>query len=153
MRSGMSWLSRTAGFACACSFALAARAYAQTPVPLAAPDLPLGIVGSVNALASQPDGGLVFGGSFTMVDGVARRNIARLMPNGVLDPEWNPSANGEVDVLATDVLGNVYAGGRFTEIGGQPRTVLAKLGGHGDGAGVSLQTSRSPQSLPAPAVR
>lgn len=136
MRSGMWRLSRSARFACACACVLVVRAHAQTPAPLAAPDLPLGIVGSVSALALQPDGGLVFGGSFTMVDGVARRNIARLTPNGMLDLNWNPSANGEVDVLATDTLGNVYAGGRFTEIGGQPRNVLAKLGGHGDGAAI-----------------
>ena len=132
MRAGLWRPLHNKVFAFACAFV--APAYAQTPAPLAAPDLPLGVAGSVNALVRQPDGGLVFGGRFTMVDGVARRNIARLTPDGTLDPDWNPSANDQVDVLATDAAGNVYAGGRFTAIGGRSRHFLAKLAAGGSGA-------------------
>ena len=41
--------------------------------------------GWVNAIALQPDGKVVIGGSFTAVNIVARTNIARLNSNGTLD--------------------------------------------------------------------
>lgn len=105
---------------------------AQTvaPAPLPNPDLQLLTNGDVKAIARQPDGGIVFGGYFSSVNGVPRRNIARLLPDGTLDPDWNPSANGTVETLVVDSSGAVYAGGRFTSIPGQSRGRIAKLSGN-----------------------
>jgi len=104
---------------------VALSAHAQTP--LARPDLDLRVNGAINALARAPDGGMVVGGSFVSVDGVARTNLARLRSDGTLDPDWNPSADASVYTLAMDSNANIYVGGQFTHIGGIARGYLAKL--------------------------
>jgi uncharacterized delta-60 repeat protein len=107
---------------------MAARsAGAQAPLPI--PDLELLTNGSVWAIVRQPDGGTVFAGTFSSVNGVERSNIARLRPDGTLDPNWNPSADVFVMALAVDADGAIYAGGAFSNIGGQPRERIAKLSG------------------------
>lgn len=88
---------------------------APTPSPL--PDLDLVVAGEVLAVARQPDGGVVFGGNFSQVGGVPRASIARLLPDGSLDSDWNPGANGPVQALVADAAGAVYAGGAFSVIG------------------------------------
>ncbi len=113
---------------------MATWAQAPVPAPQVFPRLELTTTGEVRAVASQPDGGLVFGGRFTHVNGLARNNIARLRPDGTLDPAWNPSADGEIRALAVDASGAVFVGGRFANIGGQPRSRIAKLSGGGTGA-------------------
>lgn len=110
------------------------QAHAQHPAPLPQPDLQLLRAGSVNAIARQPDGSLVIGGSFSSVAGIPRDRIARILPDGTLDPNWNPSTNGIVNALAVDASGAVYAGGRFTTMGGLPRNRIAKLSGSGTGS-------------------
>ncbi len=109
-------------------------ALAQSPLPDASPNLNLMTHGGIWAVVRQPDGGVVFGGSFTHVNGTPRNNIARLLPDGTLDPAWNPSADGSVLALAVAPSGAVYAGGHFTNIGGRARNNLAKLAGDGTGA-------------------
>jgi uncharacterized delta-60 repeat protein len=47
--------------------------------------------GSVTAVAFQPDGKLVIGGSFWLIDGVQRRYLARLNADGTLDPSFVPA--------------------------------------------------------------
>ena len=113
------------------SFAFAASA--QTPPPQSFPDLDLVKGGSIQAVAHQPDGGIVIGGTFTRVHGVPRSNIARLHPDGTLDMDWNPDADGAVQALAVDVDGAVFVGGSFANIGGQTRRFVAKLAGAGTG--------------------
>src|SRR5690606_30807890 len=109
-------------------------AWAQRPAPQVFPNLELLTDGWVNAIARQPDGGVVFGGYFNKVNGTPRNNIARLRPDGTLDPEWNPSADGDIIALAIDASGAVYASGGFSSIGGTSRNYLAKLSGSGTGA-------------------
>jgi hypothetical protein len=91
------------------------------------------------ATATSPGGGTVYaitqignrtiiGGEFTTVGGLPRRNLAALLPDGSVDPTWNPSPDGIVYALATDSLGTrVFAGGTFASIGGSPRQRLAAL--------------------------
>ena len=83
--------------------------------------------GPVHAMAAAPDGsGVYVGGEFTTVNGVARRNFAKVHPvTGAL-------LAGQVDVdgpvLALAVRGDrVYVGGEFRNIGGRPRHRLAAL--------------------------
>ncbi|MEO5626769.1 MAG: Ig-like domain-containing protein [Dokdonella sp.] len=112
----------------------AGAAGAQTPIPLPQPDVPLYLNGFVYAFAKQSDGSLVFGGAFSSVNGVTRSNIARLLPDGTLDINWNPSANNTVLALTVGADDAVYAGGVFSSIGGQTRSSIAKLAGSGVGA-------------------
>lgn len=105
------------------------------PPPQTSPNLQLlADGGQVWAIVTQPNGGVVFGGAFSSVAGVPRNNIARLRPNGTLDPEWNPSADGGIYALAVGNKGDVYAGGTFTRIGGAARSRIAKLAGGGSGS-------------------
>jgi hypothetical protein len=105
---------------------------AQSPAPLY-DDLGLVVNGRIDAIARQPGGGIVFGGSFTSVNGVPRKNIARLLPDGTLDPDWNPQADNLVTALAVDSTGAVYVAGTYSNIAGQSRNGLAKLLGTGLG--------------------
>jgi len=82
--------------------------------------------GIVRAIAVQPDGKIVVGGTFTSLNGTLRKNIGRLNADGTLDASWDPGANGEVYSLA--ISGAViYVGGTFTAAGGQPRQNVAAL--------------------------
>ncbi len=108
-------------------------ANAQTPLPFDVPAVQLSLGGSVNAVIVVPDGGVILGGNFSTVNGVARSNIARLQPNGTLDPEWNPGADLGVYAFALDAAGELIAGGQFGVIGGVTRTHVAKLDPSGQG--------------------
>ena len=108
-------------------------AIAQSP-PLANPNLQLITNGKVNAIVRLADGSIVFGGLFNGVNGVPRSNIAKLQPDGSLDPTWSPGADGEVLALANDSSGNIYIGGAFNNVGGQARDCIAKLSSTGTGA-------------------
>ncbi|MDH7516218.1 MAG: hypothetical protein QHI48_10140, partial [Bacteroidota bacterium] len=86
------------------------------------------IEGSVQALAEPDDGaGIVIGGSFTAVEGVPLRTIAR----------WNGSSWGHLDeppsgarsavVYAVASAGSsLYAGGAFSTAGGRPARSIAR---------------------------
>lgn len=114
---------------------LGGAALAQSPPPLPQPNLALNTVGVVNAWVRQPDGGYVLGGVFSSINGEMRSNLARLLPDGSLDPNWKPSADGVVHALAVDeVSGAIYVGGDFTRIGTIARARIARLSGTGDGA-------------------
>lgn len=77
--------------------------------------------GYVAAMAVQPNGRIVMVGRFDSVNGSVRRGIARLNPDGTLDPEFDPAASlepvGSIDIrglaLMDDarilVLGNEIA--------------------------------------------
>jgi len=129
MHSGKRWLLRCFAGALASSGGIAA---ADAAMPLPVPDLALGIAGHINAIARQPDGGIILGGQFTSIDGVPRRNLARLRPDGALDMDWNPSADDGVAVVAVDAAGDIYVGGPYLKsIDDQPRHRLAKLSSSG----------------------
>lgn len=82
----------------------------------------LGTDAPVHALAVQPDGKVVIGGEFTQVNGVARRLVARLNPDGSLDTAFNEldgpylmgtTSPAVVHALAIQDNGGVVAGGKF----------------------------------------
>lgn len=106
---------------------------AESPRPLALPNLHLTTNGSVYAIAERPDGGIVVGGKFSEIDGVPRFNIARLDATGALDESWAPKVEGAVTVLAVDIDDSVYAAGNFTGINGDQRLGVAKIAGSGSG--------------------
>jgi len=78
---------------------------------------------NVKALAVQPDGKIIVGGTFSTLGGggtgtTTRQRIGRLNPDGTLDANFNPGANDVVDALAVQAGGKVIVGGFFTTLGG-----------------------------------
>ena len=97
--------------------------------------------GGVYAVAIQPDGKVLIGGSFSTVDGVSRNRIARLNANGSLDASFDPGAgaNNLVSALALQDDGKAVIGGLFTMVDGVGRTRIARLD-----AGGTLDTTFDP---------
>ncbi|MEO8670502.1 MAG: delta-60 repeat domain-containing protein [Tahibacter sp.] len=102
---------------------------AQVPAPLPQVNVDLKLNGVVNAIVRQDDGGIVLGGHFSSVNGVPRRNIARLQPDGNLDFSWQGQSDGEVFALAVGSGGTILVGGDFNQLNGQPRLNIGKLSG------------------------
>ena len=87
----------------------------------------------VNSVAVQPDGKVLLGGYFTLVNGVTRKYLARLGTNGVLDAGFNPGTNINASVSAVAALGDgkVIIGGAFTAVGDVSRNFIARLNSDG----------------------
>ena len=83
--------------------------------------------GNVYAIALQPDGKILVGGTFAAIGGQARNNIARLEAISGAADGWNPDASGDVYAIALQPDGKIIVGGGFTNIGGQPRNRIARL--------------------------
>lgn len=64
-------------------------------------------------------------GRFEEINGVPRRNLARLSLDGQVDLGWNPSPDNLVYDLVPDDAGGLYVAGSFNEINGQ--TALNRL--------------------------
>ncbi len=92
-----------------------------------------GANGPVFAVASLPTDQVVIGGQFTTVNGGSAGRIARLNPNGFLDPSFNAGsgANGDVRALAVQTNGQIIIGGEFTTVNGFLLTRLARLNADG----------------------
>ena len=86
-----------------------------------------GIIGQINALAVQPDGKIVIGGSFnTGQFGPSRYNFARLNADGTIDVDaFDLGASGAVKAIAINTNGTVILGGAFTSVGGHTHNRLA----------------------------
>jgi len=84
---------------------------------------------SVMALAVQPNGKLLVGGSFTTMNSTSFPHIARLLPNGAVDSNFSPGtgANGDVLALALQTNGMVVLGGQFTTVESLSNVRLARL--------------------------
>ena len=91
-----------------CLLTLSSAGLPQSTAPLAQPDLDLWSPGSVNAMVYTADGGRIIGGDFTHVGGLPRRSLARLQPDGIVDPSWSADVAGSVSALAIDSAGRVY---------------------------------------------
>ncbi len=76
----------------------------------------------------RDDDTLYIGGSFTEVNGESRNRIARILPDGTVDPNFDPNAGSTVQALALDTENDlIYAGGDFTTIGGESRNRIAAI--------------------------
>src|SRR4029077_7948453 len=101
----------------------------------------------VLAIAVQPNGKIVVGGSFSSFHGLGpvttRRRIARLNADGLLDT-LDPGANGDVLAIALQSDGKILVGGNFNLLGGggtgtTPRNRIGRLNADG-----SLDTGFNP---------
>jgi uncharacterized delta-60 repeat protein len=108
-----------------------------------------GANGDVVALAVQPDGKILVGGTFTTLGGggtgtTTRNRIGRLNADGSLDTSFDPGANDAVLAFALQPDGKILVGGNFTMLGGggtgtTARAVIGRLNANG-----SLDTSFNP---------
>ncbi len=87
--------------------------------------------GPVRALASQPDGSLLVGGTFTSVNGQPRSKLARISATGVLDAAFTPSADQSVLGIALQPDEKIVIYGSFTSVNGQTRNRIARLNSDG----------------------
>jgi uncharacterized delta-60 repeat protein len=90
----------------------------------------------VFALARQDDGRVVLGGQFTMVNGVARRGIARVNTDGSLDTAFDPGSSAlsaSIAVLVMQRDGKILVGGGFSSLGYLFRSNFIRLNSDGTG--------------------
>jgi len=96
----------------------------------------LEVKGDVFKLLLQPDGKIVIGGMFKKIGDKLWMNIARLNPDGSLDPtffsaEWKYLSLVGVTALALQPDGKILAGGVFKIINGEKRERIARLNSDG----------------------
>ena len=91
---------------------------------------------NVYALALQPDGKILVGGNFGLVNGESRNGIARLNADGTLDTAFNPGKGTgyyrDVYSVALQTDGKILVGGNFRKFDNHDRQDLARL--HPNGA-------------------
>ena len=87
----------------------------------------------IEAMAIQPNGRIVIGGSFTRYNSPSadnRNRIARILSNGDLDESFNPGAGADGTVWSLLHLpnnGKAVIGGQFTTYNGITRNQLAQV--------------------------
>lgn len=94
---------------------------------------PLTANASIRALAVQPDGRILAGGSFIGYDSSTGDDIVRLLPNGEADSSFDVGSGTDdgLNAIALQADGKVLIGGSFTEVDGVPRTRIARLDSDG----------------------
>jgi uncharacterized delta-60 repeat protein len=87
-----------------------------------------GVSGNVFCVATQADGQVLIGGSFTAVDGQPHFGLARLGSGGGLDGSFNAKVTGgSVFALAVQSDGKIVLGGDFTGVNGNAAAYLARM--------------------------
>lgn len=82
--------------------------------------------GAVEDAVPDGTGGAYVAGSFTNLAGSGRSYLARLRPDGSVDPSFAPAPDGPVSSLAT-LGGTIYAAGSFDNLGGAARNGLGAV--------------------------
>jgi uncharacterized delta-60 repeat protein len=84
---------------------------------------------TVYGIALQADGKILIGGLFETVQGVARKGIARLQANGILDTTFDPGTGTDASVfsIAVQLDGKILIGGAFQDVDGTARQRIARL--------------------------
>ena len=77
----------------------------------------------------QPDGKILIGGYFIEYNGTPRSRLARLNPDGSLDPSFNPKngASGIIRAVTVQSDSKILIGGDFTEYNGTPRKGIVRI--------------------------
>lgn len=83
--------------------------------------------GAISALLPLPDGKLLIAGTFTQYNGTPVGRIARLMPDGQLDPTFQGAADAWVRAMAVTPDGDLWIGGNFEMVNGESMPRLARL--------------------------
>jgi uncharacterized delta-60 repeat protein len=93
-------------------------------------DAGTGPSGAVRAIALQPDGKILIGGSFTNVNGTPRGKLARLDSSGALDTAFMSAVEGgNLDVASISIQfdGKIIVAGEFTTFNGVSRNRITRL--------------------------
>ncbi|HRF81638.1 MAG TPA: delta-60 repeat domain-containing protein, partial [Flavobacteriales bacterium] len=85
------------------------------------------------AMAAQPDGRQIIGGTFTSYAGNAINRLARITRTGAFDNTFNIGVgpNGQVNAIAVDASGRILIGGSFSMYNNVQRARLARLNSDG----------------------
>jgi hypothetical protein len=88
---------------------------------------------AIHAIVAHPDGRLTIGGAFRNVQRNPASRMARILPGGAVDPEFDlrEGPDGDVLALALDHEDKVIAGGRFKHVGAVICEGLARFTDHG----------------------
>lgn len=91
----------------------------------------------VNCIHVMDDGRLMIGGKFTSYNGVSRIGVARLFPDGSLDPSYDPALsidpfwvgddNGVKGIVSVPGTSKFMIYGKFPEYGGEPTSGLVRV--------------------------
>lgn len=81
------------------------------------------------ALALQPDGKIILGGNFSVIQGVPRNNVARFLADGTLDLTFNPATNfsGTVFGVAVQTDGKIVIAGNLSSMVDGSRAGVVRL--------------------------
>jgi uncharacterized delta-60 repeat protein len=95
----------------------------------------LGRSGLVNAITFQPDGKMLVGGDFDVLNGLPRGHVGRLNPDGTTDTTFGAvqigPTNGTMRSVALQADGKILVGGQFNQINGAARGSVARLNADG----------------------
>ncbi|MDB5258910.1 MAG: hypothetical protein JWO73_118 [Candidatus Taylorbacteria bacterium] len=84
--------------------------------------------GIVNASIPDGRGGWYVIGGFIKVASSSRNDLAHILPDGTVDPNFNPSLDSESNALALSSDGSIlYIGGFFSTVGSTTRNRLAAV--------------------------
>ena len=99
----------------------------------------------IYSIAVQPDGKVLIGGGFTVVNGTNRVGIARLNADGTVDNSFNPGSGAYgVYAIAIQSDGRILIAGGFQSVNGTDRNRVARLNANG-----SLDGSFNPGEGPS----
>lgn len=104
----------------------------QTASATRMPSFPI-FDGGISAILADGSGGYFVGGAFTYAGSGSTRYLVHVLPDGSIDPTWDPAPNNTVSTMAR-VGSTLYIGGTFTMVGGAARTLLAAVSTTGTGA-------------------
>lgn len=85
--------------------------------------------GIVADVVRQPDGKYVIGGTFSSINGVRARNLARLNADGTLDAAFTANCKASKTVLsvALQADGSIVVGGIFDSLANVPRQFIGRV--------------------------
>ncbi|MDB6031489.1 MAG: Ig family protein [Verrucomicrobiales bacterium] len=83
--------------------------------------------GVIRRMVVQTNGQVLVSGDFGQINGLTRKNLARLNPNGSVDTAFAPVINGAIDTIAVQPDNRIVITGAFNEINGLPKAFMARL--------------------------
>jgi len=90
--------------------------------------------GPVRAIATDSAGRILIGGGFTTIQGHTRHHLARLAPDGALDPSFDAlldTGRKQIFAICVQADGKIIFCGDTTTVGGVPRSRIARLDSSG----------------------
>jgi uncharacterized delta-60 repeat protein/uncharacterized repeat protein (TIGR01451 family) len=90
--------------------------------------------GVIYDIIRQPDGKILVGGTFTEYNGIPRKGIARIHPNGTLDDSFDPGSgvgSNYIYAIALQPDNKIVVGGNFSSFNGQPANNIIRLNNDG----------------------